>query len=106
MSYNVTGTAANDTLNQSADGGPGTIVGLEGADSILTGSGLVTVAGGAGNDTVILQAGNTGTVDGGADNDNIVTTAAIGSMVIIGNDGADTVNTFASSAAQTILGGA
>jgi hypothetical protein len=40
MAYSATGTAGNDTLNQSGDSGPGTIVGLAGDDTILTGSGL------------------------------------------------------------------
>ena len=65
MAYTVTGTAGNDTLNQSADTGPGTIVGLAGDDYVFTGTGLATVTGDSGNDTVFLQAGNTGTVNGG-----------------------------------------
>ena len=32
MAYSATGTAGNDTLNQSGDSGPGTIVGLAGDD--------------------------------------------------------------------------
>ena len=48
MSYNVTGTAGNDTLDRSADSGPGTIVGLAGTDCIFTGSGLATITGDAG----------------------------------------------------------
>ena len=59
MAYNVTGTAGNDTLNQSTDTGPGTIVGLAGDDCILTGTGLLTVSGDSGNDIVVLQTGNT-----------------------------------------------
>ena len=45
MAYTATGTAGNDTLNQSSDTGPGTIVGLAGDDCIFAGSGLVAVAG-------------------------------------------------------------
>jgi hypothetical protein len=71
MSYNVTGTAGNDTLNQAVDIGPGTIVGLDGTDLISTGIGAVTVDGGSGEDTVIFQAGNTGQVTGGTENDSI-----------------------------------
>ena len=71
MAYTATGTAGNDTLNQSADTGPGTIVGLAGNDVIRTGTGAATVDGGSGEDTVILQAGNTGQVTGGTENDSI-----------------------------------
>ena len=45
MAYQATGTAGSDTLNQSGDTGPGTIVGLAGDNSIFTGSGLATVTG-------------------------------------------------------------
>jgi Ca2+-binding RTX toxin-like protein len=62
MAYNVTGAAGNDTLNQSVNGGPGTIVGLAGSDCILTGSGLTTVAGDSGEDTIVLQTSNIGTI--------------------------------------------
>jgi hypothetical protein len=65
MAYSAIGTAGNDTLNQSGDTGPGTIVGLAGDDTILTGSGLETFACESGNDSVLLQTGNTGTVSGG-----------------------------------------
>jgi Ca2+-binding RTX toxin-like protein len=58
MAYNATGSAGNDTLNQSTDAGPGTIVGLAGDDTISTGTGPGTVTGD--NDSVLLQAGNTG----------------------------------------------
>ena len=70
MAYAATGTAGNDTLNQSSDTGPGTIVGLAGDDMIFTGSGLATVTGDSGNDTVLLRTGNTGTVNGGTENDS------------------------------------
>ena len=105
MAYNVTGTGGSDTLNQSADAGPGTIVGLAGDDSIFTGTGLATVTGDAGNDTVILQAGNTGTVDGGTENDSIFASGNIGSMTLFGRNGADTINTSASTSPQTIISG-
>jgi Ca2+-binding RTX toxin-like protein len=105
MAYNVTGTAGNDTLNQSGDAGPGTIVGLAGDDTITVGTGLATVTGDSGNDSVLLQAGNTGTVNGGTENDSIHAGGAIGSMVLFGSDGGDTVNTLAASSGQTIVGG-
>ena len=53
MAYVATGTAGNDVLNQSSDTGPGTIVGLAGDDSIVSGTGPATVTGNSGNDTVI-----------------------------------------------------
>ena len=107
MAYTVTGTAGNDTLNQSSDAGPGTIVGLAGDDCILAGSGLIAVAGDSGNDTIRVQAGNTGTVTGGTENDSIYTvvTAPAGSMVLFAGDGADTVYMVYADAGQTILGG-
>jgi Ca2+-binding RTX toxin-like protein len=58
MASNATGTAGNDVLNQAGDTGPGTIVGLAGDDCIFTGTGLATVTGDSGNDTVALQTGN------------------------------------------------
>jgi Ca2+-binding RTX toxin-like protein len=106
MAYAATGTAGNDTLNQSGDSGPGTIVGLAGDDQILTGSGLATVTGDSGGDSVVLRAGNTGTVNGGSENDSISDGgAAIGSMQLFGSDGADTIWVPAATAAQTIVGG-
>ncbi len=105
MAYQATGTAGNDTLNQSADTGPGTIVGLAGDDCILAGSGLATIAGDTGNDTVVLRAGNTGTVNGGTENDSIVDNGtAIGSMQLFGGDGADTISVLNATGAQTIVG--
>ena len=105
MAYNVTGGAGNDTLNQSSDTGPGTIVGLAGDDTISLGSGLATVTGDSGNDSVLLRAGNTGTVNGGSENDSIFGPAGVGSMVLFGSDGADTVNADAVPAALTVVGG-
>ena len=107
MAYNITGTPGNDNLDQSANDGPGTILGLDGDDQILTGNGLVTVDGGSGGDTVILRTGNTGTVTGGTENDSIFAGGGvnIGSMVLFGNQGADTIDSTGSSAPQTILGG-
>ena len=105
MAYNVTGGAGNDTLNQSSDTGPGTIVGLAGDDTISLGSGLATVTGDSGNDSVLLRAGNTGTVNGGTENDSIFGPAGVGSMVLFGSDGADTVNADVVPAALTIVGG-
>ena len=106
MAYTVTGTAGNDTLNQTGDAGPGTIVGLGGGDEIHTGTGAVTVDGGSGEDTTILQAGNTGQVTGGTENDSVFdNNVDVGSMVLFGNEGADTINVDNSTHAQTILGG-
>jgi Ca2+-binding RTX toxin-like protein len=112
MAYAATGTAGNDTLNQAGDAGPGTIVGLAGDDAITVGTGLATVTGDSGNDSVLLQTGNTGTISGGTENDSIHgTSIAIGSTVLLGGDGADTIilRNFASptntTAPQTILGG-
>jgi Ca2+-binding RTX toxin-like protein len=106
MAYSVTGTSGNDTLDQSADTGPGTIVGLTGNDCIFTGSGLVSVDGGSGNDTTVVQLGNSGTVRGGAGDDRVWAPfpSNIGSMMLFGNDGADTIM-IDSSTALTILGG-
>jgi Ca2+-binding RTX toxin-like protein len=105
MAYVATGTAGNDTLNQSTDTGPGTIVGLAGDDCIFQGTGLATITGDSGNDTVVLQTGNTGTVNGGAENDSIFAAGNAGSMQLFGSDGADTFDTGASSNPQTIVGG-
>jgi Ca2+-binding RTX toxin-like protein len=106
MAYSATGTAGNDTLNQSTDAGPGSIVGLAGDDSILTGSGAVTVDGGSGEDTVLPQTGNTGMVSGGTENDSIWDTDTdIGSMILFGNQGGDTISVLYTTSAQTILGG-
>src|SRR5215207_2117872 len=57
----------NDTLNQAGDTGPGTIVGLGGDDTITVGTGLASVTGDSGNDSVLLQASNTGAVSGGTE---------------------------------------
>jgi hypothetical protein len=106
MAYAATGTAGNDNLNQTGDTGPGTIVGLAGDDCIFTGSGLVTVSGDSGNDTVILQTGNTGTVNAGTENDIIADNGtAIGSMQLFGGDGADTIVAPVATGALTLVGG-
>src|SRR5262245_27506877 len=105
MAYSATGTAGNDNLNQGADTGPGTIVGLAGDDSLTLGTGLATVTGDSGNDTVVLQAGNTGTVNAGTENDSIFSAGNNGAMQLFGGDGADTIDASASSAPQTIVGG-
>ncbi len=91
MAYSATGTAGNDILNQSGDSGPGTVVGLAGDDCIFTGSGLATITGDSGNDTVVLRTGNTGTVNGGTENDSIFSLDDVGSMALLGGEGADTV---------------
>src|SRR5829696_6854143 len=105
MAYNVTGTNGNDTLNQATDTGPGTIVGLAGDDCIFTGSGLATVTGDSGNDTVTLRTGNTGSINGGTENDSIVSANDVGAILLLGGDGADTIAPAFSTAAQTIVGG-
>ncbi len=105
MAYSATGTGGNDTLDQSADTGPGTVVGLAGNDCIFTGSGVASVAGDSGSDTVILQSGNTGTVGGGFENDSIFAPDGTGSMLLLGGDGADTIDTHLASAAQVVGGG-
>src|SRR5262245_35404510 len=106
MAYNVTGSVGNDTLNQSADSGPGTIVGLAGDDCLFTGSGLATVTGDAGNDTVVLQAGNNGTMNGGTGNDSIFDFFAMtGPFLLLGGDGADSVSVISSTGNDTIVGG-
>ena len=105
MAYFVTGTNGNDVLDQSGNAGPGTIVGLAGDDCIFTGTGLATVTGDTGNDTVVLQTGNTGTINGGTENDSILADGGIGSMLLLGSAGADTIDTVASLAPQTIVGG-
>jgi Ca2+-binding RTX toxin-like protein len=105
MAYVATGTAGGDTLDQSSNAGPGTIVGLAGDDAIFIGSGLATVTGDSGNDSVFLQTGNTGTVNGGTENDSIISVFNVGSMQLFGGAGADTIFVAGSSAAQTIVGG-
>jgi Ca2+-binding RTX toxin-like protein len=105
MPYNVTGTNGNDTLNQSGDAGPGTIVGLAGDDCIFQGTGSATITGDSGNDTVTLRTGNTGTINGGTENDSIVSANDVGAILLLGGDGADTLDPQFSTAAQTIVGG-
>ena len=105
MAYVATGTGGNDTLNQSGDTGPGTIVGLAGDDTISSGSGLVQAFGNSGNDSVLLRAGNTGSIWGGTENDSIFGPSGTGSMLLFGNEGSDAVDISAASSAQTIVGG-
>src|SRR5262249_20395894 len=105
MAYVATGTAGNDTLNQAGDTGPGTIVGLAGDDSSFTGSGLATVTGDSGNDTVVLRAGNTGTISAGSENDSIFANGGIGAMQLLGNAGNDTIDFTAATSGVTVVGG-
>ena len=106
MAYNATGTASANNLDQSANTGPGTIVGLGGDDTILTGTGLVSVSGDSGNDSVLLQTGNTGTVNGGSENDSITDNGTeIGSMQLFGGPGDDFMDVFNATGALTIVGG-
>ncbi len=102
MAYAATGTAGNDVLDQTGDTGPGTIVGLAGDDCILSGSGLVQGFGNSGNDTIFLDAGNTGTVNGGTENDSVF--GVPGSMQTFGSDGADHIS-LGGSSVQTVVGG-
>jgi Ca2+-binding RTX toxin-like protein len=44
-------------------------------------------------------------VNGGSENDSIFAAGNSGSMQLFGSDGADTIDTAASSAAQTVVGG-
>jgi Ca2+-binding RTX toxin-like protein len=80
-------------------------VGLAGDDSIALGTGLATVTGDSGNDTVITQAGNTGTIDGGTENDSFFASANPGSMLVFAGAGMDTINFIAATSGQTIVGG-
>jgi Ca2+-binding RTX toxin-like protein len=106
MAYNVTGTNGSDNLDQTADTGPGTIVGQAGDDTVVVGSGFATVTGDSGSDSILLQTGNTGTVSGGTEGDEIAgRDDNIGSMVLLGGDGADIIVVFRSSSDQTIVGG-
>ncbi len=105
MAYNVTGTAGNDSLNQTGDGGPGTIIGLAGDDSMLTGAGSVQAFGNSGNDTVALQSGNTGTIFGGTENDSARAPLGTGSILFFGNEGADSFNAGDTTAPHTLVGG-
>src|SRR5262245_7219641 len=113
MAYNLTGTLANDTLNQSGGIGPGTIAGLAGDDSLLTGRGIVTVFAVAGAATVVLPRaaiGNTGMIDGGSGNDSIFADRAFATtiadmMTLFAGDGSDTINMSDGTGRQTIVGG-
>jgi Ca2+-binding RTX toxin-like protein len=105
MAYNRTGGTGNDRINESASTGPGTIFGLEGNDSLLTGSGEATVNGGPGDDDITLHDGNTGIVDAGPGNDEILG-LAIGAMIHFGGAGADTFSFSNATIGQTIAGGA
>jgi Ca2+-binding RTX toxin-like protein len=112
MSYSIAGTGGNDTLDQSVDSGPGTIVGLAGNDCLFAGAGFVSLTGESGNDTIVLKSGNTGAVYGGSENDSIVSNRnsigpnvpSIGAMQLFGGDGADSVDVV-SAAGVTIVGG-
>ena len=105
MSYNVTGTNGNDTLNRADDIGPGTIVGLAGDDFIETGVGFASVDGGPGNDAIVLSNGNTGLVDGGDGNDYIFNDGVLNAIVLLGGAGADTFQIVDANVGLTIRGG-
>ncbi len=110
MAYNIIGTVGNDTMDQSGDGGPGTIAGLAGSDCIFAGSASSASPATPGSDTLLIQNGNTGTVSGGAENDSISGTTGLmgltssGPMQLFGGDGADTIRAFG-TASLTIVGG-
>jgi hypothetical protein len=109
MSYNSHGTNGNDTLNHSGDTGPGTIAGLTGNDCLFAGRGLVRITGDSGNDTLLVQHGNTGIINGGSENDSIsgmpnLGEPSLGPMQLFGGDGADTIRGFG-TADLTIVGG-
>jgi Ca2+-binding RTX toxin-like protein len=104
MAYSFTGTSGPDTIDMSGQTGPGKIYGLAGKDFIKTGKGAVTVDGGADEDVIVLQAGNTGTAMGGSEDDWITSDGALGAMALYGNGGADTIIVTA-TAAQTVIGG-
>ena len=89
----VTGGAGNDTLSAATlaadtvmltlDGGAGddTIIGSQGADFLLGGDGNDTVAGGRGNDTALLGNGN----------DTFIWNPGDGSDIVEGQGGTDTL---------------
>jgi Ca2+-binding RTX toxin-like protein len=89
----VTGGAGNDTLSAATlaadtvmltlDGGAGddTIIGSQGADLLLGGDGNDTVAGGRGNDTALLGNGN----------DTFIWNPGDGSDIVEGQGGTDTL---------------
>src|SRR5215208_3048109 len=122
MAYNITGTNGADNLDQTTEPGPGTILGLGGDDSIFSGTGEVTVNGGSGNDTIVLQIGNTASVFGASENDSIIIgggnstdtgsggdgsdpALAPGSFLLFGNEGADTIDASEVDFGVTIVGG-
>jgi Ca2+-binding RTX toxin-like protein len=114
MAYIITGTSGRDTLNQTTEPGPGTIDGLAGDDSILSGTGAVTINGGSGNDTIVLQPTNAASVHGGSENDSIVigpgffespAALAPGEFLLFGNEGADTIDASDADVGVTIVGG-
>jgi len=66
VSYNITGTAGNDTLVLNNSGG--TLTGGAGNDILTSGTGNDTISGGDGNDHIDVSTGSD-TLDGGAGND-------------------------------------
>ena len=117
MAYSITGTGGADNLNQTTEPGPGTINGLGGDDHIFSGTGEVTVNGGSGNDTIVLQVGNTASVFGASENDSILigfgsgtstgggAALAPGSFLLFGNEGDDTIDASGIDSGATIVGG-
>ena len=100
----VTGGAGNDTLSAATlaadtvmltlDGGAGddTIIGSQGADFLLGGDGNDTVAGGRGNDTALLGNGN----------DTFIWNPGDGSDIVEGQGGTDTLLFNGSNIAERI----
>jgi Ca2+-binding RTX toxin-like protein len=105
MAYNVTGTAGNDQLNYINDVGPGSIVGLAGDDTIISGRGSIYASGGSGRDFISAGGDVTGTVDGGSGDDYIACDAAEHSMLLLGGEGRDEFEVLNTTVSHTILGG-
>src|SRR5262245_58619634 len=100
-----TGTSGSDVLDHSTDSGPGTLIGLGGDDTILSGTGAWTITGDSGADSIVLRPGNTGSITGGTENDTVVSGSQVGSLIIFLNAGADRVDLVNASGSLTIAGG-
>ena len=105
MAYNVTGTAGNDVLNQQSDTGPGTIVGLAGDDCIFQGTGSAQSSATRATTRSCCRPATPARCTAAARTTASSPPATAAPMQLFGNEGADTVDTGASSAAQTIVGG-
>src|SRR5262245_18752097 len=121
MAYSITGTGGPDNINQTTEPGPGTINGLGGDDHIFSGTGEVTVNGGSGADTIVLQIGNTASVFGASENDIILIgvggsgtgtgdggserALTPGTFLLFGNEGSDTIDASSIDFGVVIVGG-